>query len=81
MPGFYRIDVRLEKRWRLGETAWISFVIEALNATLRKEIVSESCHTILDLSMTDMPPIRTRTCHDEEFGPVTVPSIGVEGGF
>src|SRR5262249_53289702 len=24
MPPFYRLDVRLEKRWTLGETTWIS---------------------------------------------------------
>jgi hypothetical protein len=39
-PGFYRLDVRLEKRWRLGENGTISFVAEMLNATLHKEIVS-----------------------------------------
>jgi hypothetical protein len=39
-PGFYRVDVRLEKRWRLGENGTISFVAEMLNATLHKEVVS-----------------------------------------
>lgn len=81
MPGFYRIDVRLEKRWRWGETTWISFVLEALNATLRKEIVSENCSTTIANTGTGMPPVRTRTCDYEETGPITVPSIGVEGGF
>lgn len=36
-PSFFRIDFRLEKRWKLGKTPWISFVIEMLNATLNKE--------------------------------------------
>ena len=36
-PNFYRLDVRLEKRWQLGKTAWISFVAECLNVTLSKE--------------------------------------------
>jgi TonB family protein len=36
-PSFYRFDVRLEKRWLLGSTSWISFVVEFLNATLNKE--------------------------------------------
>lgn len=57
-PGFYRIDARVEKKWTLGETTWLSFVVEALNATFNKETVG-----------------------DEEIGPVTIPSIGVEGGF
>src|SRR6185295_2375780 len=68
LPGFYRIDLRLEKRWRLGETGWISFVIEALNATLRKEIVSENCNVFIDGTIPGAPPVTTRTCRDEEIG-------------
>jgi hypothetical protein len=36
-PPFYRVDLRLEKRWTLSQTAWISFVMEFMNATLHKE--------------------------------------------
>jgi TonB family protein len=36
-PSFFRLDLRLEKRWALGSTAWISFVAEFMNATLNKE--------------------------------------------
>jgi len=79
LPGFYRFDMRLEKKWRIGDSGWISFVVEALNATLQKEIVSESCNSFPD-GMNQGGP-RTRTCHYEEIGPVTVPSLGVEGGF
>ena len=57
-PAFYRLDLRLEKRWMLQKTRWISFVAETLNTTLHKEIVS----TV-------------------EIGPVSIPSLGVEGGF
>ena len=39
-PAFYRLDLRLEKRWTLQKARWISFVAETLNTTLRKEIVS-----------------------------------------
>jgi hypothetical protein len=38
-PAFYRIDLRLEKKWRIGRSGWISFVAEFLNATLNKEVV------------------------------------------
>jgi TonB family protein len=41
-PPFYRIDVRLEKRWTLGQTSWISFVLEVLNATLQKETFGDN---------------------------------------
>jgi len=36
-PAFYRIDVRLEKRWQIGPKTWVSLVLEMLNATLHKE--------------------------------------------
>ena len=36
-PSFYRLDVRLEKRWELGQRTWISLVFEVLNTTLHKE--------------------------------------------
>lgn len=36
-PAFYRIDVRLEKRWQISQKAWVSLVLEMLNATLHKE--------------------------------------------
>ena len=57
-PSFYRIDARLEKKWTFGETRWLSFIVEILNATFNKETVS-----------------------GREIGPVTIPSIGLEGGF
>ena len=57
-PAFYRVDARLEKRWKLSQKAWISFVLEGLNVTLSKE-----------------------TFGNQEIGPVTIPSIGVEAGF
>ena len=36
-PAFYRVDVRLEKRWKLSQKAWISFIAEVMNVTLSKE--------------------------------------------
>ncbi|HEY2408447.1 MAG TPA: TonB-dependent receptor plug domain-containing protein [Polyangiaceae bacterium] len=41
-PTFYRVDVRLEKRWQLTQKAWISFVLEVMNVTLSKETVGNS---------------------------------------
>ncbi len=57
-PAFYRVDLRLEKRWNFGEKAWLAFVMEFLNATLHKE-----------------------TINGEAIGPVTIPSVGVEGAI
>jgi TonB family protein len=57
-PGFFRLDLRLEKRWNIKQSGWISFVAELLNATFHKETIGGT-----------------------EIGPVTIPSLGVEGGF
>jgi hypothetical protein len=38
-PTFYRVDVRLEKRWVLSQKVWLSFVAEIMNATLSKEVL------------------------------------------
>jgi TonB family protein len=34
---FFRLDLRLEKRWTWGERAWLAFVAELMNSTLSKE--------------------------------------------
>ena len=39
-PTFYRLDLRLEKRWTFGEREWLAFVVEFLNATLHPETIS-----------------------------------------
>ena len=68
VPDFYRVDLRLEKRWRLGESGYWAFVVEVLNATLSKEPVDLNCD-------------ETGKCRAQEIGPVTIPSIGVEAFF
>ncbi|HKQ69094.1 MAG TPA: TonB-dependent receptor plug domain-containing protein, partial [Polyangiaceae bacterium] len=67
LPPFFRVDLRLEKRWQLGQRTWLSFVAEWMNATLSKEAVSTTC--------------RLDGCESQMIGPVTIPSLGVEGGF
>ena len=67
LTPFFRVDLRLEKRWNLGKTRWISFVAEWMNATLTKEAISTTC--------------TLRGCEARTIGPVTIPSIGAEGGF
>jgi hypothetical protein len=57
-PVFYRLDLRLEKRWNLSKTVWLSFVAEVMNTTLNKEVLQ-----------------------GQTIGPVTIPSVGVEGAF
>ena len=66
-PGFARIDARIEKRWHVGKKGWIALVLEGLNVTASKEVLADSCDA-------------KGNC-DNGFGPVVVPSIGVEGGL
>jgi len=66
-PMFHRLDVRLEKRWRLGEDGFWALVAEVQNTTLRREVLDVSCYAY--------------GCEAERIGPVTVPSLGLEAQF
>jgi hypothetical protein len=70
LPSFWRVDVRLEKQWRIGETTRVAFVLEGLNVTLNKEAVSIQCVSSRSSLIDD--------CKPEYIGPVTVPSVGGE---
>ncbi len=67
LPTFTRIDLRFEKRWNYS-AGWISFIAEVLNATAGRETLRYTCDD------------RTG-CKAERFGPVVIPSVGIEGGF
>jgi len=105
LPGFYRIDVRLEKAWRVGKRDRIAVVLEGVNVTLNKEAVNANCGgtgttgsaaTALvgdggpaaaaaaargggfrPMATAGMAP----SCTIDTVGPITIPSIGVEGTF
>lgn len=66
-PPFFRLDLRLEKRWdyRWG---WLAFVAEFMNATLSREALEVRCS-------------RPGQCEPQRFGPVTIPSLGLEGAL
>jgi hypothetical protein len=67
LPPFFRLDLRLEKRWQISDTVWIAGVAEWMNATLSTEAIQTEC--------------TLSGCEAETIGPVTIPSLGVEGGF
>ena len=67
LPPFFRVDLRLEKRWSLGKSSWIAVVAEWMNATLSKEAVASTC--------------TLSGCESQMVGPITIPSLGMEGGF
>jgi TonB family protein len=67
-PPFWRLDLRLEKRWNVGRGGGhMSLVIETLNTTLNKEVLGYDCGGT--------------TCTPNAVGPIAIPSVGVEGGF
>jgi hypothetical protein len=67
-PPFWRLDFKLQKRWYIkSPDAWWGVVLEVLNTTLNKEVLSGDCIG--------------SACTFQSIGPVTVPSIGAEGAF
>lgn len=68
LPPFYRVDLRIEKRWVWRDHRYLGLVFEGLNVTANKEILSRTCAP-------------DGTCDDEKFGPLVIPSIGVEGAL
>lgn len=74
-PPFFRFDVRVEKRWPVGEKGAIAFVFEAQNVTLSKEVHGLDCRGELG------PTGETTVCTPATTGPITLPSVGVEAFF
>jgi hypothetical protein len=72
--SFFRLDVRLEKRWALGRDASLALVVEGQNVTLSTEASSFA------LDCRDSPGMPTQCSHGR-IGPITIPSIGVEAFF
>ena len=68
-PPFWRLDVKLEKRWYIRRPdRWWGFNIEVLNTTLNEEQISGSCNAF--------------GCKYQGLGaPITVPIIAFEGAW
>jgi hypothetical protein len=64
---FFRMDLRAEKRYKLGERASLSVVAELLNATFSHEVTQRSCNE--------------ERCTESGVGPVVVPNVGVEARY
>jgi TonB family protein len=63
---FFRLDLRAEKRFRIGRHGYLDVVAEVLNATSTREVVRLDCGEV---------------CRERTAGPVVLPSVGVEAGF
>lgn len=76
-PSFFRLDVRLEKRWTIAQDAFISLVLEGLNVTLSRETstLGQDCDGRFG------PEGGTNVCKLTKMPPITVPNLGVEAAF
>jgi hypothetical protein len=63
---FFRLDLRVEKRFLIGRRGYLDLIAEILNATSTREVVRLDCGEI---------------CRERTAGPVILPSIGIEAGF
>ena len=63
---FFRLDLRAEKRFRIGQRGYWALIAEILNATSTKEVVRLDCG---------------EACRERSAGPVVLPSVGIEAGF
>jgi hypothetical protein len=76
-PAFFRVDIRLEKRWLLAHDRSIALVFEGQNVTLSKE-----ANTLgMDCQGEVTPETYTTACERRKVGPLTIPSIGLEAAF
>ncbi|MGH7297596.1 MAG: TonB-dependent receptor plug domain-containing protein, partial [Polyangiaceae bacterium] len=76
-PPFYRVDVRLEKRWPFLRDGYVAFIAEVENVTLNKETTSYGLNCKTDATNAG----GTTQCSPPSFGPLTIPSVGVEASF
>jgi hypothetical protein len=67
LPGFYRFDLRLEKRWPLGDEGSWALTFELMNATFQRETLNTRCDA--------------GVCRPVTIGPITLPSVGIEAEF
>jgi hypothetical protein len=88
VPPFLRLDARLEKRWSIVHgRGWVSLVLEGQNVFGAKETVQETpvmkC-LVPNPPKGNCPPgllVPTGQYAATQIGPVSIPSIGLEGGF
>lgn len=69
LPPFFRLDWRFEKRFTIGKNGFVSLIAEVQNTLLSQEVLGLSCAP------------GAPACEEQKIGPVTIPSLGVEGGI
>ncbi len=68
LPPFFRLDVRIEKRWTFAGGQWLGATLECFNALDKAEPIGGNYGPAMGLSL------RTQS-------PIILPSFGLEGGL
>lgn len=69
VKGFFRLDVRFEKRWRFASGSFVAATFEWFNALLASETMDRYWDPV------------NGGLHTQTRSPLTLPSIGVEAGY
>jgi hypothetical protein len=64
---YFRLDLRVEKRFHLGQKGYWGLLAEVLNATASREVISRTCSVI--------------RCTEGGVGPLFLPNVGIEAGY
>ncbi|HEX4335640.1 MAG TPA: TonB-dependent receptor [Polyangiaceae bacterium] len=65
--AYFRLDLRVEKRFRLGQKGYWGVLAEVVNATASREVISRTCSVI--------------RCTEAGVGPLVLPNVGIEAGY
>jgi TonB family protein len=68
LPVFYRLDLRLEKRWLFSDGKWLAGTLECFNTLDKAE----------PIGVNYAPPFGLSINHQS---PIILPSVGIEAGF
>jgi TonB family protein len=68
LPPFYRLDMRLEKRWNFSSGSWLAWTLECFDVFDKAEPIGERYDPTRGLVLDTQSPI-------------ILPSIGIEGGI
>jgi hypothetical protein len=74
--ALHRLDLRVEKRWEIGDDAWVSVILEGTNVTASGEAARVDCRAGERLGARS-----GFDCGVPEVGPLVLPSLGIAGGL
>lgn len=77
--AFTRVDLRLEKNWRLASGVRVAVFAEMLNALVQKESLGVKCNWGTTTLSPDGHTLQA--CTPIQVGPIAVPSVGIQGAL